>query len=673
MTTQIGPTTTASPLDRLHGLGPLLTGHADLLLGICVTGVAALLILRMWRRVERDLEERKTLSPQELERRDELKDARGRRFEDLLTVLVATAAAGLSSDGLRRLGRNVMHLQQPWDWMPFLALDVAAVVCGIRARRRSRKGQSPGPSGVLVWILAGISSAFSAGEAVDAKGVAARAVWPIVAAVLFELGSIEERLAKAELTAKAAGEWLDRKLRLVRMIHPVEWVRVALALAADERLSQSQATRLVRIDRAAHRLYRLRQLIGDNKTPAAKVRLSKPRIARADRLAQVAQARVPIEDHPAVMAALQRRVRTPEYARINFANKKEVDTALQTRLGDDPGTGAAGTVAGRTTAAGTGTGAATRLYPGTAAGTSGRTHQAASPYPGMPEAGTGTATSPYPGTAGTVLGPYPGTATAGTGTAVALYPGTPGADTGTATSPYPGTATAGTGTADVAPPQPVPAENQQLKPGTAVPALCPSDQPDPEAGTEAGTATESDPLDTSVYEDGTDGAAGTGTAAPGTGGTGDDPAVGTAHVESAPAPGTAGPAFADEAGTGTAAPGTGGTGYDPAAGTAESPFEESAGTASEDRTDEQLALLLFPFVNGTGEGFTVGITKTRELLRVNQDRARRVRELALHLHAQAARAGADEGAEKASAGAPTGTGIDLGKDLREDYAGAAAA
>ncbi|WNI20199.1 DUF2637 domain-containing protein [Actinacidiphila sp. ITFR-21] len=119
-------------------------------------------------------------------------DSRGRRIEDLLAVVVAAA---LSATGLRRVGQYQMGLQDPFDLLPFVALDVAAMVWGRRARRRARSGHGPGLSGALFWVLAGVSSVFSAAEADSLLGSAVRAVWPVLAAVLWEIGSLEERRA----------------------------------------------------------------------------------------------------------------------------------------------------------------------------------------------------------------------------------------------------------------------------------------------------------------------------------------------------------------------------------------------------------------------------------------------------------------------------------------------
>ncbi|MFB7673129.1 DUF2637 domain-containing protein [Kitasatospora purpeofusca] len=329
--------------------------HTDQILAVLVVAIAALLVVRAWRRSEAAYELEQTLSPEDIKRRDALADRRGRQGDDLGVIVVALAAAKLSSDGLRKLGHDVIGLVGYWDWLPFLALDVAAYVCGRRARRRSRNNEPPGLSGLLVWVLAATSSAFSASEATTVKGQIARAIWPIIAAVLFELGSIEERGASRR-RLREAGEWLDRRLRLLRLFHPFELVRVALALAADADLSQADATRMVRIQCAAQRLYVLRVLVG--RVPAEsrpetrsrrKDKAKRPvslrsswfpllrlRLASAERRAQAAQTRVRAEDHDAVLASLRRLVRTREFAALDFDDSEAVETLRATTLDDRP-------------------------------------------------------------------------------------------------------------------------------------------------------------------------------------------------------------------------------------------------------------------------------------------------------------------------------------------------
>ncbi|MFD9774225.1 DUF2637 domain-containing protein [[Kitasatospora] papulosa] len=262
-------------------------------------------------------------------------DRRGRRVEDLLTVVIAAAAAALSATGLRRVGQHQMGLEAPFDLLPFVALDVAAMVCGRRARRRARDGDGSGLSGALFWILAGISSVFSASEADSLLGGAVRAVWPVLAAVLWEIGSLEERRA-----ARTKGGRPDRRIALVRLLHPVEAFRVALLLAARQDLAQEEATAEVRISRAAYRWYRLRRA-QDAVKQAGRMTRWAYRLAEmhADGRAQDASERAGCSD-PAILkrvvARLQLRVRQSDIAGMNLRNPVAFEGILNTLIGTIP-------------------------------------------------------------------------------------------------------------------------------------------------------------------------------------------------------------------------------------------------------------------------------------------------------------------------------------------------
>ncbi|MGD1220675.1 DUF2637 domain-containing protein [Streptomyces krungchingensis] len=262
-------------------------------------------------------------------------DRRGRRIEDLLTVVIAAAAAALSATGLRRVGHHQMGLNAPFDLLPFVALDVAAMVCGRRARRRARDGDGSGLSGALFWILAGISSVFSASEADSLLGGAVRAVWPVLAAVLWEIGSLEERRA-----ARTKGGRPDRRIALVRLLHPVEAFRVALLLAARQDLAQEEATAEVRISRAAYRWYRLRRAQDAVKRAGGMTRWAY-RLAEmhADGRAQDASERAGCSDPvilKRVVARLQLRVRQSDIAGMNLRNPVAFEGILNTLIGTIP-------------------------------------------------------------------------------------------------------------------------------------------------------------------------------------------------------------------------------------------------------------------------------------------------------------------------------------------------
>ncbi|TLS45711.1 DUF2637 domain-containing protein [Streptomyces montanus] len=403
--------------------------------GTTVVAGGSVLLYRAMRRSGAPPWERPELDE---EARVERRERRGRRAEDVMTLVVAAAAAYLSSTGLRKFGEDVMGLASPWDWLPFVGLDVAALVCGLRARRRARKGSGSGLSGTLFWLLIGTSALFSATEADTFIGSVARAAWPLISGVLFELGSLEERLAAREKLKRGLGLWLERKVAAVRMLHPVEWVRVQLALAADETISQEDATRQVRIERAGYWLYRLRRL-QKREDPEKWQPVLTPRLAWADRRAQTAQARVNVEDFGLVLEAVQRRVRTREFAGLNYNTPAAAEKALANLIGTSSRTG--------TASAGTDRHTGTQMLArtGTAGiltdGRTGTTEANPQPRTGTqePDRAIRTGTDARHNSAVPVRGTGDGTARTGTGDADRTAPDVPGQ--------YSCTAQVGTGTA----------------------------------------------------------------------------------------------------------------------------------------------------------------------------------------------------------------------------------
>ncbi|MFJ9574720.1 hypothetical protein [Streptomyces bacillaris] len=313
-------------LDLLPGttltLAELLTSW-QFVVGTVVLTLGPALALRRRRAVQAALDE---------QQRSAALERRGRRVEDRLTLVIAAAAAALSATGLRRVGRHQMGLADPFDLLPFIALDIAAMVCGRRARRRARSGQGPGLSGTLFWVLAGTSSLFSAAEAVSPLGAAVRAVWPVLAAVLWELGSLEERRA-----ARSNRTRPDRRLALIRLFHPVEAVRVALLLAARQELTQEEATAEVRISRAAYRWYRLRRAQDAVRKAGRTTRWAFRLLeVRADGRAQNASERARCAD-PAVLeqvvSRLQLRVRQADWAGMNLRSSAAFEAMRGTLIG----------------------------------------------------------------------------------------------------------------------------------------------------------------------------------------------------------------------------------------------------------------------------------------------------------------------------------------------------
>ena len=264
-----------------------LTGSWPLLLGAAVVATACVLL---WRAVRRHAADE---SPQERRSR------RGRMTEDVLTIAVACIAAALSANALVTYAEHVLGLTHWWRLLPFGGLDTAAVVCAIRARRRANAGQAAGINSVLVWVLAGISAAFSASAASGLWGAIGHGIWALVAATLWELGLLEQRRQRQERP--------DRSLGLIRWLHPWERVQVLAELAADTEITADEATARVRERRAARALYKLH--LADAAHRASGQGKDEPlALRRAERRAQRAAARVRLAE-PEVEAQVMPQLR----------------------------------------------------------------------------------------------------------------------------------------------------------------------------------------------------------------------------------------------------------------------------------------------------------------------------------------------------------------------------
>lgn len=239
----------------------------------------------------------------------EQRDLRARRIEDGLTIAVAMVASGLSLTGLWYYAQDVLHLTGAWRVLPYFGLDAAVIVCAIRARRRARNNEAAGWNGRLVWIFALISAAFGFSEGGSLWGGLGRAVWPLIAATLFELGLIEQRQA-AQRTEK-------RRLNL-GWAHPIERIRIYSMLSSDSTLTVDDAARQVRVNAAARALYRLRHAETDAK-PGGKLAVAKLR--RVERRTQRVLLRARFSDQQVaaeVMQRMQSMVRTRDFARMDY-------------------------------------------------------------------------------------------------------------------------------------------------------------------------------------------------------------------------------------------------------------------------------------------------------------------------------------------------------------------
>ena len=237
----------------------------------------------------------------------------------------AAVAAGISAQGLTGFARSNMELTGAWPYLLFLALDGAAGVCAVLLVRRAARAESGLAPRLAVWGLVAASSTFNWTHAPRRPAAAeAFGLMPVIAALLFEF-------CLRELRQRTMTDRADRKLSTLRWLHPAERVRVQLRMAADEQLSAEAATRHVRVDHAASRLYQLRAALDAHGQSDAHSALAARRIRRAEHRAHGALTRAGFAD-PAIAVAVLRQVQvltmTAALARLDYHTADAAQAAI---------------------------------------------------------------------------------------------------------------------------------------------------------------------------------------------------------------------------------------------------------------------------------------------------------------------------------------------------------
>jgi len=237
-------------------------------------------------------------------------------FQYLLLGGFTAVATGISAQGLTGFARANMGLTGPWPYLLFLALDGAAGVCAVLLTRRAARDEPGLGPRLAVWGLVAASATFNASHAPHKPGAPeAFAMMPVVAAVLFEFTLRELRERKAGRS--------DRRVGAARWLYPVERFRVQRTLAADEHLSAQAATRRVRTEQAARRLYQLRRALAARHGAARAGALAVRRVRAAERRAHAALIRVGFSGDQAVAADVLRHVQvltqTERLALLDYA------------------------------------------------------------------------------------------------------------------------------------------------------------------------------------------------------------------------------------------------------------------------------------------------------------------------------------------------------------------
>lgn len=250
-------------------------------------------------------------------RADRIRDLASGLTSNLLLFFFWAVTAGLVMTNLVGFGRDQMRLGGIWPYLLYFALDGAAAFCMVLIMRRARRDESATVLRLFVWLIVAGSSWFNAAHSPpNVVAEAAYSALPVIAAVLFEFALAETRRARGRR---------DRRMSAVRWLHPIERVRVQMAMAADEDLSVDEATHRVRVEQAARRLYALRLTLTDT---GLTVRL---RRWLHERRAQAALARARFTD-PAiaveVLGHVQVLVRTRDLAALDYSASPDVRQML---------------------------------------------------------------------------------------------------------------------------------------------------------------------------------------------------------------------------------------------------------------------------------------------------------------------------------------------------------
>nr|PZN37509.1 MAG: hypothetical protein DIU60_24665 [Actinomycetota bacterium] len=193
--------------------------------------------------------------------------AENRPPEDILTIVAACIATGVSAQGMWRFSGDVLGFDGPLRLLLFAFIEVAVITSAVRARRNMRENYSAGIDGVAVWALTSLSAVLSSLDARSPAEALFRLAAPLVAAWLWERGMAIERhritgtkrinwritperilvrLGLAEVSDRSAGE-VDAHRRLTRVALAAKRARALRAAGASEwRMRRA----LAKLDRA---------------------------------------------------------------------------------------------------------------------------------------------------------------------------------------------------------------------------------------------------------------------------------------------------------------------------------------------------------------------------------------------------------------------------------------
>ncbi|WP_245651751.1 hypothetical protein [Streptosporangium amethystogenes] len=190
-----------------------------------------------------------------------------RPVEDILTVVAASIATGVSAQGMWRFSGDVLGFDGPLRLLLFAFIEVAVITSAVRARRNMRENFSAGIDGIAVWALTGLTAVLSSMDARSMAEAIFRLAAPLVAAWLWERGMAIER---HRISGRSRINW--------RLTPERALVRIGLAEVSDRTASEVDAhRRLTRVALAAKRARALRESGASNR----KMRVALAKLDRA--------------------------------------------------------------------------------------------------------------------------------------------------------------------------------------------------------------------------------------------------------------------------------------------------------------------------------------------------------------------------------------------------------
>ncbi|GAA3311230.1 MULTISPECIES: hypothetical protein [Nonomuraea] len=190
-----------------------------------------------------------------------------RPIEDILTIVAASIATGVSAQGMWRFSGDVLGLDGPLRLLLFAFIEVAIVTSAVRARRNMRENFSAGIDGIAVWALTCLTAVLSSMDARSLAEAIFRLAAPLVAAWLWERGMAIER---HRIRGTGRINWRFTPERVL--------VRMGLAEVSDRTASEVDAhRRLTRVALAAKKARSLREQGASER----KLRVAMARLDRA--------------------------------------------------------------------------------------------------------------------------------------------------------------------------------------------------------------------------------------------------------------------------------------------------------------------------------------------------------------------------------------------------------